>query len=113
MEEAVQKLREVIWWPWDYRDNALASGMTWPRGVLLHGPAGCGKNAAVETALSRASQREHNNSSVTKAYKADEGKSESCLKDAVAIKLVAATLFSSIAGSCMYSPKCFSKEKKR
>lgn len=38
---------QVIGWPVRYANEAAALGVRWPRGVLLHGPSGTGKSAAV------------------------------------------------------------------
>jgi hypothetical protein len=45
---ALQALRELIVWPKLYRAEAEAIGVRWPRGLLLHGPPGCGKTLLVQ-----------------------------------------------------------------
>ena len=47
MDDVLDSLREVIAWPVQYRDQAAALGVRWPKGVLVHGPSGVGKTAAV------------------------------------------------------------------
>ena len=47
MDYVLDSLREVIAWPMQYRDQAAALGVRWPKGVLVHGPSGVGKTAAV------------------------------------------------------------------
>ena len=37
----------MIAWPIRYRSQAAALGVRWPKGVLVHGPSGVGKTAAV------------------------------------------------------------------
>lgn len=44
-------LTQVISWPQLYREEGAALGIRWPRGLLLHGPSGVGKTAAVEAVV--------------------------------------------------------------
>lgn len=46
--EALSALREVIGWPVVYAEQAAALGLSWPRGLMLHGPPGCGKSLMVQ-----------------------------------------------------------------
>lgn len=45
----MEALRELIVWPVKYAEQAAALGLSWPRGILLHGPPGCGKTLMVQT----------------------------------------------------------------
>jgi len=48
LEAPLQALRELIGWPVAFASEAQALGVTWPRGLLLHGPPGCGKTLLVQ-----------------------------------------------------------------
>ncbi len=45
--EALDGLHELIAWPSLYAREAGVLGLQWPRGLLLHGPPGCGKTLMV------------------------------------------------------------------
>lgn len=47
MEQAKQALTETVLWPLSYPDSFTRLGIDPPRGVLLHGPPGCGKTFLV------------------------------------------------------------------
>ena len=47
MDDVLEALREVIIWPSRYAKEGQSLGISWPRGLLLHGPPGVGKTSAV------------------------------------------------------------------
>jgi hypothetical protein len=49
LEPAMQALRELVGWPRLYAREGAELGVRWPKGLLLHGPPGCGKTLMVTT----------------------------------------------------------------
>ncbi len=47
LDIALQALRELVGWPRLYAQEGRDLGVNWPRGLLLHGPPGCGKTLLV------------------------------------------------------------------
>lgn len=47
MDDVLEALREAIIWPHLYHQEGASLGISWPRGLLLHGPSGTGKSSAV------------------------------------------------------------------
>ena len=80
---ALGALRELIAWPLRHGALAAALGVRWPRGVLLHGPPGCGKTLLVRAVAAEAGAAVHvvTSADVIGAY---AGESERRLRDAFA-----------------------------
>ena len=70
-------------WPSLYAREAAALGVRWPRGLLLHGPPGCGKSAAVHAAAADAGAALHVITAAT-VVGAFTGESERRLREAFA-----------------------------
>ena len=64
-----------------HAEEAAALGVTWPRGVLLHGPPGCGKSAAVHAVATEVGARVHE-LAASAVFGAHTGESERRLRDA-------------------------------
>ncbi len=47
-------------WPLLYEAEGAALGVQWPRGLLLHGPPGCGKSALVKVIADEFGIKVHN-----------------------------------------------------
>eukprot|EP00198_Chlamydomonas_reinhardtii_P002273 XP_001691609.1 cdc48-like protein [Chlamydomonas reinhardtii] len=80
---ALQALRELVAWPVLYAAQGAALGVRWPRGLLLHGPPGCGKTLLVQAVAAEAGAVLHvvTAARVTGAY---TGESERRLREVFA-----------------------------
>ena len=59
MDETLGTLREAIVWPYLHPDDAYQLGVEFPHGVLIHGPPGVGKSAAVRMVAAEMNANEH------------------------------------------------------
>ncbi|KAK9843703.1 hypothetical protein WJX81_003048 [Elliptochloris bilobata] len=89
LEEPLAALREMIGWPVEHAEEAAALGVTWPRGVLLHGPPGCGKTAVVRAIAGELGAYVHE-LPASAVFGAHTGESERRLRDAFAAAAAAA-----------------------
>ncbi|KAG2494237.1 hypothetical protein HYH03_007592 [Edaphochlamys debaryana] len=80
---AMQALRELVCWPVRFAAEGRALGVRWPRGLLLHGPPGCGKTLMVQAVAAEAGAALHvlTSSRVVGAF---TGESERRLREAFA-----------------------------
>ncbi|KAG2450863.1 hypothetical protein HYH02_004696 [Chlamydomonas schloesseri] len=80
---ALQALRELVAWPVRFAAQGSALGVRWPRGLLLHGPPGCGKTLLVQAVAAEAGAVLHvvTAARVTGAY---TGESERRLREVFA-----------------------------
>lgn len=82
LDLAVASLRELIGWPLLYAEEGAAIGVRWPKGMLLHGPPGCGKTLVARSVAAEFDAEVHEISaaSVFGAYTVQENPSASCEK---------------------------------
>ncbi|KAK9812818.1 hypothetical protein WJX72_004297 [[Myrmecia] bisecta] len=81
LTQALAALRELIGWPLMYADEATAIGVCWPRGLLLHGPPGCGKTLLVRSVAQEFGALVHSVSAAS-IFGAYTGESEQRLREA-------------------------------
>mmetsp|Transcript_48868 Transcript_48868/g.156524 ORF Transcript_48868/g.156524 Transcript_48868/m.156524 type:complete len:406 (-) Transcript_48868:133-1350(-) len=79
MGPALAALRELVGWPLRYNREAEALGVKWPRGLLLHGPPGCGKTLLVQTVAEECGARVHS-AGAASVFGAFAGESEKNLR---------------------------------
>lgn len=58
MDDALASLREVVIWPYLHPNDASRLGFEFPRGLLIHGPPGVGKSAAVRMVTAELNAKE-------------------------------------------------------
>lgn len=82
LDLAVAFLRELIGWPLLYAEEGAAIGVKWPKGILLHGPPGCGKTLVARSVAAEFDAEVHEISaaSVFGSYTVQESLSEDCAK---------------------------------
>ncbi|GAB4813702.1 hypothetical protein N2152v2_000748 [Parachlorella kessleri] len=83
MGPVLEALREVIAWPQQYAAEGAVLGIRWPRGLLLHGPPGVGKTAAVHAVAREVGAPVHVVTAAT-LFGAYTGESERRLREAFA-----------------------------
>jgi SpoVK/Ycf46/Vps4 family AAA+-type ATPase len=103
MEPVLEALREAIAWPARYAAEGAALGVRWPRGLLLHGPPGCGKSAAVRAVAAEAGASLHVVTAAT-IFGAYTGESEAALRGAFAAAEAAAAAAAAVAAAAGAPP---------
>jgi SpoVK/Ycf46/Vps4 family AAA+-type ATPase len=103
MEPVLEALREAIAWPARYASAGAALGVRWPRGLLLHGPPGCGKSAAVRAVAAEAGASLHVVTAAT-IFGAYTGESEAALRGAFAAAEAAAAAAAATAAAAGAPP---------
>ncbi|KAL0051736.1 hypothetical protein WJX82_001191 [Trebouxia sp. C0006] len=81
LELAVASLRELIGWPLLYAEEGAAIGVRWPKGMLLHGPPGCGKTLVARSVAAEFDAEVHEISAAS-VFGAYTGESERKLREA-------------------------------
>ncbi|KAH6807248.1 cell division cycle 48B [Perilla frutescens var. frutescens] len=81
--EALQALRELIFYPILYSRESKILGLKWPRGLLLYGPPGTGKTSLVR-AVVRECDAHLSVISPHSVHKSHAGESEKALREAFA-----------------------------
>lgn len=80
LSPVITALREFIAWPSRYGSEAAALGVSWPRGILLHGPPGTGKTLAVRAVCAECSAEVFSHSAGA-AFGSYTGESERRLRE--------------------------------
>ncbi|KAL3148141.1 hypothetical protein ABBQ38_014423 [Trebouxia sp. C0009 RCD-2024] len=81
LDLALASLRELIGWPLLYAKEGAAIGIRWPKGILLHGPPGCGKTLVARSVAAEFGAEVHEVSAAS-VFGAYTGESEQKLRDA-------------------------------
>lgn len=84
MAEALEAVRELIGWPVQWAEEGRALGVRWPRGLLLHGPPGCGKTLVVRSVAAEFGAVVHS-VSASNIFRAYTGRNVMCLRRSVAM----------------------------